>query len=871
MAARDRKALICEQATLQVTGIDFVRVVDPEVQTRLEVFFLVDPNVLADPFDLLVAPPPGFARIDAVEDDGTVVIAALSWDQVPDAQGALRTVLVIDTEEPGGFQIYRLTLVDDRTPSRIDPFFNAVEFSFKQGCPSDFDCKPRHDCPEEAGVDWPLDYLARDFESLRNALLDFSAQRYPNWQERIPADVGAMIAELMAALGDEFSYVQDRYAREGYLETLSQRRSLAEFARLVDYQLDEGLSARTWLQLTVQKVEDDDGPQDVGVTVLAGARVWADLEGQTPIPFEVGNGLRRYRDIPEAGLSQETFWLHSLWNGNDLKAHVPDPTVPCLEVGARELWVAEELLKLETLPGTPDPEAVPGFWIGRKVLIETRPDERDAPQRRHLVEIDEPVEVAEDLLVTDKDGNPLTVTRLHWRAEDALPFELDLTATYVSGNLVPATAGLTALDHVAIDSPPAGHSDLPTTVERGGPYDPDAAARAIIHRRSLPLSGDFGLGWLHEEDPPPLGAFPQPEILIEEVQPDAGRPESFAAGSVWSFSREMVRADELDRAFTVEPGTWREVISFDRIGERITHADYAGNTGTTVRFGDGTFGFRPVDDTVFRITYRTGPGRRANVPADTIVHLSPPEGAPAGAAAPALAGIAAVRNPLPITGGRDPEDMELARRIMPEAFRALTYRAVLDEDFEEIAERLAWVQQAGAVSRWTGSWLTIFVTPDPLGSFTLSEERRTELEGLMDCVRQAGREVHVLDPVFVDLDLDMALCIEPGAYFGQVQERVIRALAGPARFGAPLPFFHPDNFSFGDPLYLAELEAAIHAVPGVLAVEETMVRRRGQTDYEPFTATRIEVGSDRILRLRNDPRRPDQGSLRVRLRAAVVA
>src|SRR5690606_20764643 len=81
-------------------------------------------------------------------------------------------------------------------------------------------------------------------------------------------------------------------------------------------------------------------------------------------------------------------------------------------------------------------------------------------------------------------------------------------------------------------------------------------------------------------------------------------------------------------------------------------------------------------------------------------------------------------NPLPVTGGRDPEDMELARRIMPEAFRVLTFRAVLDEDFEEIAERLAWVQQAGAVSRWTGRWLTTFVTPAPLSSLAPSEERR---------------------------------------------------------------------------------------------------------------------------------------------------
>ena len=290
-----------------------------------------------------------------------------------------------------------------------------------------------------------------------------------------------MFVELLSALGDEFGYIQDRYAREGYLETLSQRRSLAEFARLVDYQLDEGLSARTWLQLTVESG---------GVTVLAGARVFADLEGQTPIAFEIGTGLCSYRDIPEAGLRQASWWLHELWN--DLAAHVPDPTTPCLEAGARELWVVGAPVVAATLPGTPDPEAVPGFWIGRKLLLETRPLERDAPLRRQLIEIDAPVEIVQDLLRTDANGVPLTITRLHWRAEDALPFELDLTVTHVSANLVPASAGLTALDHVGVETRPAKHPELPLTVERGGPGVAGTCARAIIHRRSLPLSADSG-------------------------------------------------------------------------------------------------------------------------------------------------------------------------------------------------------------------------------------------------------------------------------------------------------------------------------------------------------------------------------------------
>jgi len=142
---------------------------------------------------------------------------------------------------------------------------------------------------------------------------------------------------------------------------------------------------------------------------------------------------------------------------------------------------------------------------------------------------------------------------------------------------------------------------------------------------------------------------------------------------------------------------------------------------------------------------------------------------------------------------------------------------------------------------------------------------------LMDCVRQAGREAHVSDPVFVDLDLEIAICIEPAAYFGQVQERVIRALTAPASLGDQVPFFHPDNFTFGDPLWRAELEACVADVPGVLAVEEIRYRRRGQTDFTVFTETHIAVGDNRILRLVNDPRKPDQGSLRVLLRTDETA
>ena len=41
-----RRSLICNQAVPHVTGIDFVQVADPALQTELLVFFIVDPGLV---------------------------------------------------------------------------------------------------------------------------------------------------------------------------------------------------------------------------------------------------------------------------------------------------------------------------------------------------------------------------------------------------------------------------------------------------------------------------------------------------------------------------------------------------------------------------------------------------------------------------------------------------------------------------------------------------------------------------------------------------------------------------------------------------------------------------------------------------------
>lgn len=865
MPGEDRLTALLNQTV--VTGIDFIQVVDPADQTRLRVFFLVEPDTLESPLiemaDLPVTVPPEMVEIVSIsggERLAQVPVISATYRQITFDQP--RTVLEIDTAEPGDFSIYRLTIRSAADPSqretRIDRFFNGVEFSFKQGCPSLLDCKlPDPDCPTEELVDFPVDYLARDFVSFRNALLDFAAQRYPGWAEKIEADAGVMLAEIMAALGDELAYIQDRYGREAYLATATQMRSLRHHARLIDYPIDEGLSASTWLDLTVRETAG-------GVFVDAGSLVWAPAQGEAPIPFELGFGLLAEAETRAAVAAQgeefipEQFWVHAAWN--NLSVHIPDESESCLPVGATELFLQGHVPTDDQLPITPADETERlQFWQGRPMVLQTTPADPSVPRRRHLVHIVE-IEQTTDPLCLDEGGQPLEITRIRWDDAEALPFELCLRDLRVRGNIVWATAGKTEREWFAIrpEALPGEvilSDEVARAIERQGPLNDLECQRSVTYRYSLQQTETQGLGWLDH------GGNLRPEIELQVVDAVSLAPP--ALEDFWHWQSTLLDSTRFQEHYTLEEGTWRRVIGFRRTGETIIHTDYASGAGFTLRFGDGEFGRIPDEPTVFQVRYRTGPGSQANLPADTITNLSDPlTNSPS-----VLSGvIEAVTNPFAITNGRDPETAESIKQLAPEAFRALTFRAVRPEDYAEIAERLPWVQRAGARFRWTGSWLSTFVTADPLNAFELSTERQAELTNVMDCVRQVGREVFVHNPRYVNLDLEICFCVQPSAYPGQVQARVREALLGRSGIRPEKGFFHPDNFTFGTPLKRSALEATIQAVPGVLGVEQMRIRARGITDWRPFDELIFAVGTDQIIRLRNNPRFPEQGSLRLRPR-----
>jgi hypothetical protein len=102
----------------------------------------------------------------------------------------------------------------------------------------------------QAGGQRPaIDYTDKDYASLRQAMIDLATYRLPEWTDRSPADLGVLMIDLFAYLGDVISYYQDRLASEAFLDTAVERRSVMHLLRLIGYELAGPSAAAAELDL----------------------------------------------------------------------------------------------------------------------------------------------------------------------------------------------------------------------------------------------------------------------------------------------------------------------------------------------------------------------------------------------------------------------------------------------------------------------------------------------------------------------------------------------------------------------------------------------------------------------------------------------
>jgi hypothetical protein len=701
-------------------------------------------------------------------------------------------------------------------PTGFDPQLATVDFSFKINCPTPFDCAPLIDPrPPAAAPEPDLDYSARDWESPRRLMLDRLSALLPAFREDTPVDFLVTQVEALAYAADHLSYKLDAVANEGTLWTARSRVSLARHARLLNYPVHQGSNARCFVRFEYRAAS---------ATVLP--------QGTPLLPLIPGRPRVLTPDalaalVPGQPVVFETMQPITLTQGNnEIDFHTWSDSLCTLPRGA-----TSATLRLRPKAADPPAELAVGDFL---LLAETRSPRTgrggDADRsHRHVVRL------TSVHPTTDPIG-PVQLLQVGWNSLDALPFDLQISADVTQPDqstirvVCGQSAGNIALADHGTSLPPAGAapsaSDAtrpqldPPAAPEAGPWRPRLTRRDLVWAAPLNLSAE------------PVA--PAQDALVNDpgaALADITLRDSF---STWHARQSLLTSERFDRDVVVET---------EHDGE------------TWLRFGDNVMGVAPAPLSTLTISGRFGWPLDGKIGANALWHV-----------VTSVPGIHALTNPLPAAGGIPPLSPTAIRIEAPQAFR-VQQRAVTEADWAEVAQRRPEVAKAVARIRWTGAWRTAFIYVDRKGGLPVERDPgfRSSMLDHLERYRLAGVDLALHGPVMVPLDVALKVCVRPGYLRTDVLRTAMdRLSSGIGRNGQP-GFFHPDNFTFGSPLYLSSLVAAVMDVPGIASVEPLRFQRWAETAANELRLGVVHAGEIEVLRLDNDPSFPENGRLELDL------
>jgi hypothetical protein len=809
------------RGSANLNGIDFLEVLDTDAPTPADRERILRVHFLKAPA------PPGIVAANVVISGGerirNIKVDTVTYDG---------DVVVVHLNAYGDYAPYRLQLVkaDGSTfdATKLDPVLSAIDFSFKVECPSDFDCAavaPAIIPPVEPPLE--IDYLTKDYAGYRQLMLDRITALSPQWQERNAADLGVALVEVLAFVADQLSYRQDAVATEAYLSTARRRVSIRRHARLVDYLMHEGKNARALVHVEVS----GDTAMPVGTKLLTAiggqsVRVSAD--------FFAGIADTSGVQIFETMRAAQLFQLHN--------------SLPFYTWGEGRCFLPKEASRA-TLKGLfPNLHAGDILIFEETVGRQTGKVEDADVSRRHPVQLTK-VTTSSDPLGGAFEQPPAThavdVTEIEWAADDALPFALCLSTrvTQPDGSQTPvnvavARGNIVLTDHGSTNSATEDLGVVPKPALFFTPQSSSSCAtpdpkpvpprfRPHLKKASLTYAAPY------DDKHPPASVRAALSPLLTDAVPQI---------------RLVSTQDAIQTSWTAQR---------DLLNSGPDHADFvaeAETDGTTyLRFGDDTHGRRPTPSTSFSASYRLGGGARGNVAREAISH-----------AVLSDAAIQAVRNPLPATGGVAAESIEDVRRKAPFAFRSQA-RAVTPADYEALAGQHPDVQRAAAAFRWTGSWPTVLLTIDRQGGQPVDADFARAIRNFVEPFRLAGHDLEVNGPNFVSLEIAARVSVAADHFRSDVKAALLQLFSSGVLPDGRRAVFNPDNFTFGQSVYLSPLYAAAQTIDGVLGIRIMTFQRQGQNSTEALVKGKLELGRFEIARLDNNPDFPERGVFRLML------
>jgi hypothetical protein len=757
----------------------------------------------------------------------------------PEIDDCLRVTL----DRMGDLTTYQLCLVDapGAPLDKIDPRYRCVDFVFQIDC---VPCQTAVVCPPAAPVTPPeINYLAKDYESFRQVLLDRIAVLVPDWTERHAADLGVALVEVLAYTGDSLSYFQDAVATEAYLDTAQKRISVRRHARLVDYAMHEGNNARAFLTFASNTDLSLDAGDVFFTTGLDPAGCGGD-GGKIRSADDVAKAAPGSFEVFEPMLAPGQTSIAIVAAHTEIEIYTWGDTECCLPQGATRATLRDGT-------GGSCPRALK-LAIGDLLLLEEvigpgtgRPEDAD-PTKRHVVRLTD----------VEADVDPVfqqPVLNVAWDPADALPFPLCLsvitaaptcqTLTRISvarGNVILVDHGATVtpdepIGTVGVDSTTGACRCDGTFVEiteTAALFRPSLAQEPVTFREPLPVDGSPAAALLVQD---PRQALP---VVTLFETPALAAPGS--APLTWMPHGDLLDSGPDDRDFVAE--------NDDQGIARL-------------RFGDGDLGRQPPARSQFTAHYRVGNGPAGNVGRDTITEIV--------LRTTSITGVFLhARNPLPATGGAAPEPIAEVKQLAPGAFRRVLERAITAADYATLAEAPGGVpstaiQGAAAELQWSGSWYEAHVAVDPLGSDVASADLLASVAAGLAPFRRIRHDLRVAAARYVPLDIALDVCVLPHHIQRDVVAAVLDVLSNRRLANGRLGFFHPDRLTFGQGIFLSQIVAAAQAVPGVQSVNITTFKRLFEPASGELASGVLPLRFLEIAQLDNDPNEVENGRLTI--------
>ena len=639
-----------------------------------------------------------------------------------------------------------------------------------------------------------INYLAKDYSSFRQLMLNRLSVVMPQWEESNPADLGITLVEILAYAADRLSYYQDAVATEAYLGTARRRISVRRHARLVDYAMHEGCNARVWVQVQVQNelllpqgtmlLTKITGENPV---IAPGAIRDRVLRQQQPDIFETMHSAKLFKELNEIHFDTEGSLEFSLKKG----ATSATLTGKYSNLQAGDVLIFEEVR---------DPE--------------TGLAENANPNCRHAVRL-------KKVTVSDRHE----VTEIEWHSQDALPFRFWISTqnspkpiSVARGNIVLADRGERVQNEV-----------LPSVPEKGR-YFPHLQRNHLTY--SVPYDVDSA-----RKISAAMAIFQDAKVAVPSLSLYCKETDE-----TWFPQRDLVNSNQFATDFVVE-----------------TESDGR----AYLRFGDGTMGKQPPVNSQMQATYRTDHGLQGNIGSEAIAHLIAPNGTE----------VIRVRNPLPAKGGIDPESIEQVRRDAPQAFHICECCAT-EADCVALLQRHPKVKNATAYWRWTGSWYTLFIAVEQRDGEAVSQQidakLKAELLSFLEPFRLIGCDFEIQAPRFVPLDIVLTVQVKPNCFASTVKKALLKTFSNADFLKGERGFFHRDNFTFGQPVFLSQILSRAMEISGVEWVEVDRFCRLGMPDEpgEPISE-RIAIAPLEIARLENNPNKPTNGTIRFNIKGGL--